>query len=101
MWRDLFRIVQEALNNIEKHSGSEIATVTIEISGDTVEASISDKGVGIDSTLKEGNTGHFGFETMKERAEQYGGKLNIVSNAGKGTSVDVWIPIEYSEEEDE
>jgi signal transduction histidine kinase len=89
----LYRIVQEALTNIARHSSSATtASVLIEARGQAVVAVIEDDGVGFDpgNGLDERQLGLLG---MRERAELLGGRLTIESAPGKGTSVFVEIPL--------
>ena len=87
--RALFRIVQEAIANAAKHAGAE--TVTVELDEDEGEArvSVSDDGRGFDA----GSAGAgFGLQTMRERIEETGGRLEVESAAGLGTRVIAALP---------
>jgi signal transduction histidine kinase len=87
-----FRIVQEALHNIVKHSGAGEATVLLEKSDDILRLSVSDAGCGFD-TKSEAMTSGLGFVGMKERLRLVGGKLSIGSDPGRGTQIEVSIPL--------
>lgn len=77
-----FRIVQEAVNNILKHSKATSVAVGIHRSGDEVVVEISDNGIGYAA-----QQGGFGVSGMMERARILGGRLSIASEPGKGTIV--------------
>jgi PAS domain S-box-containing protein len=92
----LFRIAQECLANIHRHSGSFTAIVRISRRPEKVEMEIRDEGRGIDpeiqSKLDCGASIGVGFRGMKERAGLVGGMLTVRSS-GKGTSVVVVLPL--------
>ncbi len=84
----LIRIVQEALNNVRKHSGARTARVRLWQEADEILFAIEDDGAGFDPAQAPANAGrHFGLATMRERAESVGGRLTIRSDAGHGTQV--------------
>ncbi|MGB8414434.1 MAG: PAS domain-containing sensor histidine kinase [Candidatus Binatus sp.] len=93
----LFRIVQESLTNMYRHSGGTLATVRGRRQGNTVSLEISDNGKGIPPELLaslRGSGGQVGvgIRGMRERARQLGGKLRIRSN-DSGTTVMVALPV--------
>jgi PAS domain S-box-containing protein len=83
----LYRIAQEALNNIAKHSGASRAKVTLHCRSDGIALDIIDNGHGFDMNREA--TGSFGLNNMKERAAQIGAALNISSNLDQGTEITV------------
>jgi PAS domain S-box-containing protein len=85
----LFRIAQEALENIRRHSGSSKAELTLQITGDRRELSIRDYGRGLD--MERAQTAGIGFSLMAERARYLGGWVEIDS-ANPGVMVRVVIP---------
>jgi signal transduction histidine kinase len=89
----LYRIVQEALNNVVKHAQAQNVSIHLWQSGTTVLVEIADDGVGFDTALprypKETET--WGLLNMRERAEAIGGTLSIESEMRKGTRVVVEI----------
>jgi signal transduction histidine kinase len=88
----LFRIVQEALRNVQKHSGAAHAQVRIEKADDTLHLSISDDGVGFD--VEDGSRPQgLGLWSMRKRVRLVGGRYQIHSEKHKGTRIDVWTPI--------
>jgi two-component system sensor histidine kinase DegS len=91
----LFRIVQEALNNIRRHARASEAQVAMEFDGDEVKVTISDNGRGFE--LREGvddlpRIGKLGLAGMRERARLLGGTLEVKSVPGKGTTLVINIP---------
>ena len=89
------RIVQEALRNVRRHSGTGRATVRIERHGDGVRICVVDEGQGFDQSLLEGRDDgrHLGLRTMRERAEGTGGTLTVESQLGQGTRVVLELPL--------
>ena len=85
-----FRICQEALTNVSRHSGA--TRVQIEVTGQDHELSlvIRDNGKGFEMTQKEGS---FGLLGMRERAETWGGKVRVESVIGAGTTVTLSLPL--------
>lgn len=93
----LFRIVQEALANVIRHSGAKRAEVHVWRSGEFLRASVMDFGQGFDARLrKTPESVHLGLTGMKERATILGGECSIVSKPGEGTIVHVSIPIQVA-----
>lgn len=98
---NLYRIAQEALNNILKHAKATNAVVLLEFSKDMVVLSIEDDGSGFDpSSVKQDPTSSHGLGLigMKERAALIGGTLVIESAPGKGTTVLVRAPARLAED---
>jgi signal transduction histidine kinase len=92
--QDIYRIVQEALNNAIKHARAQEILVLLDGSDpQQLCLSISDDGVGFTPGLgEETEAGGFGMKTMRERAETIGGSLRVISAPGKGTTIEVTIP---------
>ena len=91
----IFRIVQEALNNIAKHSGAELVNVCLERRDGLIELAIEDNGKGFDvdsARVKDSHEKGFGIAGMKERTEFAGGTFSIESVAGKGTTIHATWP---------
>jgi len=89
----LIRIVQEALNNIRKHSGAHAAQVRLWQETDAVMISVEDDGVGFDPALAPADgQRHYGLTGIRERAESVGGTLTIRSASGTGTQVVLRVP---------
>ena len=83
----IFRIVQEALRNVKKHSGAPRAQVILHLVDSTVHLSVCDQGVGFNRKELTKSTG-LGIRSMEERARLLGGHFEIQSEPGKGTKVD-------------
>jgi len=89
----LYRIGQEALNNVRKHARARSVTVSLEEVGGGIQLRVADDGVGFPSGPPAANGAlHFGVANMRERAEQAGGWLRI-EHPPNGTVVVAWIPI--------
>ena len=91
----LFRIVQEALNNIRRHAHASEAQVLMEFDGDEAKVTISDNGQGFE--LRGGvddlpRIGKLGLAGMRERARLLGGTLKVKSTPGEGTTLIVKAP---------
>lgn len=101
----VFRIVQEALNNIKKHSKASKAHIKMYVKDGFLIARIADNGIGFDKEKVEGqkradiHEGGFGIYGMKQRAELLKGKLTVQSQEGEGTTVLLQIPINTTEKE--
>jgi signal transduction histidine kinase len=90
----LFRIAQEALTNVRKHSHASMVNVTLESQAAGAKLRIEDDGVGMASAEPDGSPiGHLGLVTMRERAELAGGWCQIDGASGHGTVVEVWVPL--------
>lgn len=95
-----FRLIQEMLNNAIKHSGANLARVTIRLNKNLI-VKVSDNGRGFDTSgsktdlLKENK---FGLIGMEERLQQLGGRMKISSRPGKGTNILLVIPADRLEE---
>ncbi|MBC8109448.1 MAG: hypothetical protein H7Y04_00150, partial [Verrucomicrobia bacterium] len=88
----LFRIAQEALQNIEKHAqATKIEVLLNQVSESQIHLQIQDDGKGFVEEIKEG---HFGLENMKKRAASLQGKLLIDTQIGKGTRISFTFPIQ-------
>ena len=87
----LYRILQEALNNIAKHSKATLVTIQLNREADTLILEITDNGIGFNKN-KSGRPDSYGMIGMKERVVLLKGKLEITSQPNKGTCVKVEIP---------
>ncbi len=83
----LYRLAQEALNNIVKHAKASQAVVTLRSNDEMLRLTIADNGVGFDPTAVTAD--HLGLKIMRERAEAIGAKFTIYSEPGEGTQVSV------------
>ena len=95
----LFRIVQEGLANVHKHSGSPLAVIQLERDPNEVRLVLQDRGHGLPEALHGQPKGFVRFGVgimgMRERAEQLGGRLEIASNE-KGARLTVTLPLVHS-----
>ncbi len=92
---NIFRIAQEALNNVAKHSEAEWVDISLSNDGNGIELVISDDGVGmnLDYILQTSTARSLGLISMRERAELTGGSFSIVSTPGEGTTIRAYWPI--------
>jgi signal transduction histidine kinase len=97
----LFRIVQEGLANVHKHSGSRSAVIRLERDATEVRLVLKDRGHGLPWGLDTQDKGFVRFGVgilgMRERAEQLGGRLELASKDG-GTRLTVTVPLVQSDE---
>lgn len=91
----VYRLMQEALQNVSAHARAKRAEVRIDFSPTNLELTITDDGRGfnLETVQHNNNHGNFGLLGMKERAETLGGCLNIQTNPRQGTRVKLVIPI--------
>jgi signal transduction histidine kinase len=89
----LYRIVQEALRNIQKHAGAEDVKVSLLRRASEVELEIRDNGRGFDRA-DAGFRAGLGLASMEERARLVGGEFRVDSAAGEGTRLAVRVPVE-------
>jgi signal transduction histidine kinase len=97
---DIYRIAREALRNAFRHAQANQIEAEITYSDRFLRLRIRDDGKGIDpKLLSTGRDGHWGLTGMRERAQQIGGQLEIWSEVGAGTEVELRIPgsIAYGE----
>ncbi|NMH69552.1 sensor histidine kinase [Bacillus sp. RO3] len=87
----MFRIIQESLSNILRHSEATKVKIVTEKKGGYVSLYISDNGKGFN--LKQNKMTSYGLQTMRERAEEIGGLFHIRSKEKEGTYIDLRIPV--------
>ncbi|HET6318358.1 MAG TPA: GAF domain-containing sensor histidine kinase, partial [Chloroflexota bacterium] len=91
-----FRIVQESLNNVVKHSNAPRAQVELQFESNVLRLCTADNGVGFDpGARRPAHT--MGMASMRERAESVGGRLIVESTPGSGTRVSAELPISDAE----
>jgi PAS domain S-box-containing protein len=88
----LYRVLQEALQNAVKHSGSPRAQVSITVGVDNTNLTVEDSGVGFDPHDAMRGSG-LGLTSMKERLKLVGGQLSIHSERGRGTMIHALVPL--------
>jgi len=89
----LYRIAQEALHNIGKHSKASMAVVDVELGSGHIVLSVIDNGAGFKSGAPAAIRRGMGQESMSQRAASVGGVLSIHSAPGEGTTLSVRIPL--------
>jgi signal transduction histidine kinase len=90
---NFYRIIQELVNNMLKHSGAKNMSVEIYKNPLYLEAVVSDDGCGIERTGKKSSQSGFGLQNIEERVRLLGGKIKIDSKRNKGTKVSISIKI--------
>jgi signal transduction histidine kinase len=88
----LLRVGQEAITNAVRHAGASRIRVDLDGSAESVTLSVSDDGRGFDYEEQLSQRDHYGLSTMRERAEELGGRLRITTGAGRGTTVTAVVP---------
>ncbi len=88
---NLFRIVGEALTNAHRHSDAAAVSIHLEEREEMLYLTVQDNGIGFQET--EIDASRFGLHGIRERARLFGGKANISSQIGKGTTIKVAIPV--------
>ena len=94
----LFRVVQEALKNVKKHSDADRAEVRLERSGGELHLQVVDRGKGFDLKAHAPGRG-IGIRSMQERLHLFGGELEVHSKPRVGTRIDAWLPIQSAPNE--
>jgi signal transduction histidine kinase len=87
----LYRIAQEALHNAARHARATRVVIALSQVNSSIRLEVSDDGVGFDSLAS--HPGHFGLNTMRERATELGGTLEIESRVRVGTTVRAIVPV--------
>jgi two-component system NarL family sensor kinase len=89
----LFRIAQEALNNVVRHAHATRVAVTLDVAAHAVSLTIADNGAGFDAARTQAEArGGIGLRNMRERLDALGGTLTIASQVGR-TSVAAYVPL--------
>jgi signal transduction histidine kinase len=89
----IYRIMQEALNNVVKHAGACNVAIVLDLQPDRTTLRVADDGAGFDLAVLEPSNGrHLGLISMRERAAEIGGSLDLNSCPGQGTEVVVVVP---------
>lgn len=89
----LYRIAQEALQNVVKHSGATVADVELRCDEHRALLRVTDNGHGFDAGARSADDTSYGLRSMAERAELMGGRLAVTSRPGVGTTVTVSVPV--------
>jgi signal transduction histidine kinase/ABC-type uncharacterized transport system substrate-binding protein len=88
----LFRIAQEGLQNLKKHSGTKRAQLSVRHLSDKLFLSLCDEGMGFDTNRME--KPGLGILSMQGRARLLGGEFKIHSKPGEGTRIEAWVPLQ-------
>ena len=87
----IVRLVQEAITNAGRHGSASLVNVSLR-NGDGVHVEVTDDGQGFDPTTVPDDGAHFGLTSMRERVEALGGRLELRSAPGAGTTVLADLP---------
>lgn len=88
----LFRVLQEALNNIAQHAGANSVLITLTVNDREASLSVADDGLGMEPGARD-KVGHFGLFGIEERMEAVGGTVSVESAPGRGTELSVTVPL--------
>jgi signal transduction histidine kinase len=86
----VYRLCKEAVNNAIKHANCNLIELTYHVSPKTIDLTIADNGVGFQAENKHES---YGLRNMHERMKELGGRIEIKSSSGEGTSIHIQIPI--------
>ena len=93
---ELFLVFKEILNNIIKHSRAGVVRIGLRVGLGSLFLTVEDDGSGFNPESARGGGGN-GLSNMTNRLQRLGGKLNIISSSGKGTRIDVSLPLDSQE----
>jgi signal transduction histidine kinase len=94
----LFRIAQEALTNVARHSGAKRVSVRLEGGADEIRLSIHDDGRGLAADRGNGRGRGLGLIGMRARARSAGGDATVRSNPGEGVLIEVRVPVRHAKD---
>ena len=92
----IYRILQEALQNVAKHSDADEVRISLKRSGNELALSVDDNGCGLEVErvgMNHDSMSGYGLANMRDRAETCGGRLEIASEPGVGTAVRLTLPV--------
>lgn len=92
----LFRVIQEALNNVLKHAQADAVRVRIDFAQEAVHVVVEDNGKGFEASAEEMPSGHFGLMGMRERMQLLEGSLTVKSEPKRGTKMMFRAPIKVN-----
>ncbi|QIA09341.1 PAS domain S-box protein [Draconibacterium halophilum] len=93
----IFRIIQELVNNTVKHARADFLKIKIDVTDNLLQIDVADDGVGFNvNALPKAKIGKggFGLFTIRERVQNLDGNISIYSEKGKGTQVEIFVPLE-------
>ncbi len=91
--QELYRIIQEAVNNVVKHARANSVAIDFSITETDLSVAVIDDGAGFEPGRLNSDRTHIGLDSMRERAQELGGTLAIESQPGTGTKIKVVVPI--------
>lgn len=91
----IYRILQEALNNIAKHAKADTVSIILQKIDEFIGLSITDNGIGVSQSMNVGNLRGMGINSMQERVELSGGSFRIFDNVPNGTTISIRWPGEW------
>jgi signal transduction histidine kinase len=86
----VYRIIQEALTNVERHARAENVRIVVRLRDGSVELTVVDDGVGFDP---DRDPNGFGMRGMRERVALIGGSIEIAAAPGSGTMIEAVVPL--------
>jgi signal transduction histidine kinase len=92
----LFRVLQEALSNVAKHSGSDRVTVSVSVGDDQARMCVTDRGRGFETKGVQSDGG-LGLISMRERLRLVRGTMRVTSSPGRGAEIEAVVPIPMPE----
>lgn len=95
---NVINILNEALNNVRKHAGAEMVTVTFIHTPEELFVCIEDNGKGFEQLNEHDTKATFGLDIMRERASEIGGSIRIRSIIGEGSRIELKVPIKEEKE---
>ena len=88
----LFRIAQEGLRNVARHAGARQIEISLRRLGGGLELAVKDDGAGFDPGQRRAEMS-LGHASMRQRVALLGGKIDIESSSGHGTTIRAWVPL--------
>jgi signal transduction histidine kinase len=91
-----YRVAQEGLNNVVRHAGAQAAWLTVAFAPDGLTLRVRDDGHGFSPPVNPtdlAHEGHFGLMGIRERALLFGGRMEVRSKPGEGTTLEVFLPL--------
>ncbi len=89
----LYRCIQEALTNAARHANADNVSVKMDFASDKVIVNVADDGIGFDQHVENSANKHLGLQGMQERVDLLNGNLEIKSDPGQGTNIQIIIPL--------
>ncbi len=89
----IYRVVQEALHNVAKHSQAKSANIMLNYDSQRVRLLVEDDGVGFSAKSSNSRGNSFGLAGIKERVHSIGGEVRVVSSRDRGTRIEVSVPL--------